>query len=127
MNVVFTKYPPIVLQANLPRRAEPTQLKAIFEKVGFYFYTLFRLPLFEEASHLSFNLCLFLFITFVSGFDFFFLNSMPSLKPQSCWLERWIRRKMGWCSNISLVVSGDQMFHINYDDVVFEFETELFR
>lgn len=36
MKVVFTKCSLIVLQAVLPRRADPTELKAIFEKVGFY-------------------------------------------------------------------------------------------
>lgn len=36
MEVVFTKYSLIVLQAILPKRADPTELKAIFEKVGLY-------------------------------------------------------------------------------------------
>lgn len=40
---LFTKHSFIILQAVLPRRADPTELKAIFEKVGFdlYVFVLF--------------------------------------------------------------------------------------
>lgn len=52
------------LQAVLPRRADPTELKAIFEKVGFDLYVLLSLlclSCIKEAFHPSFDLGLFLF------------------------------------------------------------------
>lgn len=86
MKVVFIKCLLIVLQAELPGRANPTELKAIFEKVGilptdfFFCSSPLCLPLIEEAFHLTFDLRPFLFdqilklsmrpSVFVSGFLF---------------------------------------------------------
>lgn len=57
-------FPIIFLQTVLPRRADPTELKAIFEKVGVYvcifLFSLLCLPLIKEAFHSSFDLYLFL-------------------------------------------------------------------
>lgn len=61
---LFTKHSLIILQAVLPRRADPTELKAIFEKVGFDLYVLFSflsLPSIKEGFLPSFDLGFFSF------------------------------------------------------------------
>lgn len=66
---LFTKHSLIILQAVLPRRADPTELKAIFEKVGFDLYVLFSflsLPSFKEGFLPSFDLGFFSFFKWIS-------------------------------------------------------------
>lgn len=146
MKVVFTKHPLTVLQADLPKRAEPTELKAIFETYLQYIYCvlcasfwrsfslIFQfmfISLYQNsiAQHAPLWLLSVLFtacqhqeewwvLPVTTGSTLWGASSMPTqicghqMRPQSCWLEWWTRSMVRF-PNISLVVLGDLMFHIN--------------
>lgn len=66
MKVIFKRYSLIVLQAVLPKRADPAELKAIFEKVRFYLCIFFSFVFASHKRNFSF-IIRFMFLSFQSN------------------------------------------------------------